>query len=353
MSYRRFCKVKQYLHFSNNEDYDKDTHPCPKLNKIWNFYLKIVDKFRNMYTPDKYIAIDESLMLYKGRLGWVQYIPLKRARFGIKFYMLCESKTGYVWSFIIYTGKGTTVDEEYKNLPVSTQVVMTLMKDMLDKGYCLTVDNYYTSPQLAELLIARKTDIYGTVRLTRKDMPVDIGKEKLKKGEIETYTRGKVMTMRWKDKKDVSLLSTVHNNEMMIVEKRGVAVSKPKVVMDYNNTMGGVDKVDQHLADYPVPRKRGKRYYKKIFFHLLDLSLWNSFILYKVSGGKDSHLNYRIHVIEKIMELYHSPLLSPKAGRPGKSLPPLRLTERHSPDIIPPTEKKKAKKNKSMCCVYS
>ena len=259
MSYRRFCKVKQYLHFSNNEDYDKDTHPCPKLNKIWNFYLKIVDKFRNMYTPDKYIAIDESLMLYKGRLGWVQYIPLKRARFGIKFYMLCESKTGYVWSFIIYTGKGTTVDEEYKNLPVSTQVVMTLMKDMLDKGYCLTVDNYYTSPQLAELLIARKTDIYGTVRLTRKDMPVDIGKEKLKKGEIETYTRGKVMTMRWKDKKDVSLLSTVHNNEMMIVEKRGVAVSKPKVVMDYNNTMGGVDKVDQHLADYPVPRKRGKR----------------------------------------------------------------------------------------------
>ncbi|GFY54124.1 hypothetical protein TNIN_79361 [Trichonephila inaurata madagascariensis] len=38
---------------------------------------------------------------------------------------------------------------------------------------------------------------------------------------------------------------------------------KPKVVHDYNNTMGGVEKVDQHLTGYPVARKRGQ-------FHQLD-----------------------------------------------------------------------------------
>ncbi|KAJ4437178.1 hypothetical protein ANN_17313 [Periplaneta americana] len=31
---------------------------------------------------------------------------------------------------------------------------------------------------------------------------------------------------------------------------------KPKMVVDYNNTMVGVDRVDQHLAAYPVPQKR-------------------------------------------------------------------------------------------------
>lgn len=43
--------------------------------------------------------------------------------------------------------------------------------------------------------------------------------------------------------------------------------------------MGGVNNVDQHLADYFTPRKRGKRYYKK-FFHLLNLDLFNPYILY-------------------------------------------------------------------------
>ncbi|GFS69934.1 hypothetical protein TNCV_3102281 [Trichonephila clavipes] len=43
-------------------------------------------------------------------------------------------------------------------------------------------------------------------------------------------------------------------------------------------TRGGVDKVDQSLTDNPVARKRGKKYYQKIFFHLLDEALNNSFI---------------------------------------------------------------------------
>ncbi|KAJ4450249.1 hypothetical protein ANN_01668 [Periplaneta americana] len=87
------------------------------------------------------------------------------------------------------------------------------------------------------------------------------------------------MAIRWKDKKDI-LLSTIHNPEMVV---KNVDL-KPKVVTDYNDTMGGVDHVDQHLAAYPVPRKRRKRYYKKIFFHLLELALWNFYILYTKKG---------------------------------------------------------------------
>lgn len=108
MTGKRFERIKQYLHFSNNNDFDPN-NPCPKLNKIWDVYENLNNKFKILITPEKLVTIDESLLLYKGRLGWVQYIPLKRARFGIKTYLLCESKTGYVYSFIIYTGKGTAL----------------------------------------------------------------------------------------------------------------------------------------------------------------------------------------------------------------------------------------------------
>lgn len=39
-------------------------------------------------------AIDESLMKNKGCLSYNQFNPSKRTRFGIKFYKLCELKSG-------------------------------------------------------------------------------------------------------------------------------------------------------------------------------------------------------------------------------------------------------------------
>lgn len=350
MSYKRFIAIKQYLHFSNNADYDAENHPNPKLNKIWPVYSKLSQKFSSLYTPERDVTIDESLLLYKGRLGWVQYIPLKRARFGIKSYMLCESKSGYVWGFIIYTGKGTNFDADYQNLPMGSQVVLSLMKPLLCKGYCLTTDNFYTSPELADILISNKTDTYGTMKTNRKEIPPAFRSKKLKAGEIVAFQRGKVLIMRWRDKKDVTLLSTIHNIETKTYEKRGKDRTKPILVIDYNYTMGGVDKVDQHLSDYPVTRKRGKKYYKKIFFHLLELALWNSYILYKKCGGVKSPLQYRLCLIKEMFEKYHPNLLPSTSGRPSKSPNPLRMSKGHYPDYVPATEKKQCPTRRCVMC---
>ncbi|XP_026467553.1 piggyBac transposable element-derived protein 4-like [Ctenocephalides felis] len=174
MSNRRFKLIKKYLHFMNNETYNSDLHPYPKLNKIWPVYDFLNKKFKTAYTLQREITIDESLMLYKGALSWKQYMPMKRARFGIKSYFLCESKTGYIWSMMIYTGKGTIIDSEFPNLPISSQIVMSLMKPLINKGYCLTIDNFYSSVELFKLLSVFKTDAYGTVRSNRKGLPINI-----------------------------------------------------------------------------------------------------------------------------------------------------------------------------------
>ena len=290
----------------------------------------------------------------QGRLGWIQYIPLKRARFGIKHFLLCESSTGYVWCFVLYVGKGTQFDPEFDDLAnISTKIVMSLIKPLLKKGYCLTIDNYYTSPQLADLLISNLTDLYGTVRSNRKDLPDGLSKEKLRKGEVTAFRRGKLMAMRWKDKKDVYLLSSIHNAEQQDVETRKGTVQKPKVVCDYNLSMGGVDKSDQMLSCYPIPRKRTKKYYKKMFFHMLDIAVWNTYILYEKSGkGKKtlSPLNYRVNLVRALIEKYRSDLPPSSAGRPSNFPQPTRFSGSHFMELIPPSDKKAAPTRRCIVC---
>ncbi|GFT17985.1 piggyBac transposable element-derived protein 4 [Nephila pilipes] len=75
--------------------------------------------------------------------------------------MLCEAEIGYICDFIIYTGNSTVFNELYTNYELSTKVVKHLLNRFLGNGYYVTVDNYYMSPELVDLLIAQKADIYG------------------------------------------------------------------------------------------------------------------------------------------------------------------------------------------------
>ena len=56
------------------------------------------------------------------------------------------------------------------------------MQNLLDKGYLLGVDNYYSSVALFDYLVTRKTDAIGTFRKNRKGVPKEVVSSKLKKG---------------------------------------------------------------------------------------------------------------------------------------------------------------------------
>ena len=115
----------------------------------------------------------------KGRLGFRQYIPGKRERYGIKIYMLCESESAYLWKFLIYTGAATVYPvpsinlpkpfEEYKN---PSKVVLSLMGVLYNQGYNVTLDNLYTSPELLRVLLMHHTDAYRTLR-KKTGLPTD------------------------------------------------------------------------------------------------------------------------------------------------------------------------------------
>ncbi|XP_068122042.1 piggyBac transposable element-derived protein 4-like [Hyperolius riggenbachi] len=311
-----YSLIMKYLHFGNNEDFDEVTHPAPKLKKIWDIYQLIVGNFRSAYIPERDISVDESLMAYKGRLSWVQFIASKRMRFGVKSFMLCESQSGYIWNSVVYTGKGTKFAPHYSEFGCATSSVLTLIEPLLDQGYCLTTDSFYTSPELYKHLIQHKTDAYGTVRPNRCHMPPALSARKLKKGEVVAWQKGKNKALRWKEKRDVCILSTVHNAETVRTTTRGKQeVDKPKAVVNYNHTMEGVDRADAAMTFYLADRKQQRKYYKKIFRHLLEQCLWNAFVLYKKHSERPiPHHDFVWQMCEAICAK-HPP---PESARPGR-----------------------------------
>ena len=172
----RFQTILNNLHFADNDAQDDD-----RLFKIRAVLDVIIANFRTVFMPYQDISTDESLLKFHGRLRFKQYNSSKRARFGIKVYKVCQSAgpaAGYIWNMKVYCGRDST----NSSYPASTKVVMDLNQQLLDMGYNVYVDNWYSSPELFTKLVEAKTNVCVTVRLNRKHMPKDLSKVKLKKG---------------------------------------------------------------------------------------------------------------------------------------------------------------------------
>ena len=89
------------LHFNDNSGYQPNDPQRDRLYKIRPVVEDPVNKFKTVYKPEKHVSIEEELLLWKGRLGFKQYVPNKRARFGIKMFSVCEV-SGYLWNSFVY-----------------------------------------------------------------------------------------------------------------------------------------------------------------------------------------------------------------------------------------------------------
>ncbi|XP_042894239.1 piggyBac transposable element-derived protein 4-like [Penaeus japonicus] len=278
----RFDQIASALHFSRNDFQDGS-------NRLWKLgpVIELLQKnCQPVYTPPQWIAVDESLWKFRGRLKFVTYNPTKRARFGLKICKLCVSSgptCGYTCSFRFHTG------QDRGEFPASHKAVADLMEsaDVLNKGYTLFVDNWYTSPTLFHWLQGRKSNACGTVRANRKWMPKDFAKLKLNEVDVRSTPTG-MMCLKWVDKKPIHVLSTMHTSEMVEtgrLNRHGHKEVKPKAIRDYNEGMKGVDVGDQLAASFPALR-RSLRWYKKVFMYLFDLAMIHDFALYRETGGE-------------------------------------------------------------------
>jgi hypothetical protein len=90
--------------------------------------------------------VEEQLVAFRGRCPFKQYIPSKRAKYGIKIWTLCDSNTSYVLKAQIYTGKEQGAAPE-KNQGM--RVVSDLTSEL--RGHNVTCNNLFTSYNLGQL----------------------------------------------------------------------------------------------------------------------------------------------------------------------------------------------------------
>jgi len=184
-----------------------------------------------------------------------------------------------------------------QHLTAAHNTVANLTRGVEGFGHKLYMDNFYSSPDLYDDLAQKKIFCCGTVRLHRKGMPKDLKPKtlRLKHGDIRVRTRGDLTAVVWKDKRDMCLLTNIHDppREGNYCDEHGNAI-KPAIVADYNRHMGHVDNSDRLANSYMASRRTWK-WTKKLFFHLLDLAIVNSYILLSSCGGKKISQRFSSH----------------------------------------------------------
>ena len=69
--------------------------------------------------------------------------------------------------------------------------------------------------------------------------------------------------------------------------------------------MKGVDKSNQLISYYEINRKTYK-WWKRIFYHLIDVTIVNSFIIYKkINNTSITQKNYRLEIVREIIKKYN------------------------------------------------
>ncbi len=238
---------------------------------------------------------------------------------------------------------------------------MRVTQKLQGEGHHLYMDNFYTSPALFSSLL--KVGIYscGTLRCNRRGVPIAIKKSgKMKKGDIIHVKKKSLLFLKWKDKREVSLLTNIHDNSTIVKRRRsksGVGgheeTVKPTAIEEYNKYMSGVDKLDQMLSYYNFNRRTNK-WWRKAFFCLLDIAIYNSFVLYTQSeqeGRKLKFLQYRIQLSkELLMDASGQQTFSIQTDSVVARSPSARLVERHFPDKVPSRQNGKPGQRNCVVC---
>ena len=306
----------RYLHLVDSSQQKKKGeegyNPIFKVRPLVD-HLNVV--FSEYYKPSRYLSIDEMMIGTRCRVSFLQYIPKKPTRFGIKVWVNSEAKTGYVLCFQVYTG----ATGNGKSAGLGYRVVMDLMESYRMKGHCLFIDNFYTSPKLLRDLLLAGTYCTGTIRANRKNFPKEVipNESNLPSGTMQFAILkligdlAKMIAVWWRDRRDVLALSTMHNTSVTTVLKRSKGGREkrplpcPTIIDDYNQYMGGVDLTDQNLSYYSMTTRRTLKWWKKVFWRFVDICIVNSWIIFRRNNPQSpikTQRLFRLRLIEELVQ---------------------------------------------------
>ena len=277
--------IFRYLHLQDNKAHDVDR--SDKLWKVRWFLDYLKDRFQELYEVNGFVSMDESMVKFKGRLSFRQYLPLKPTKWGIKVWVMAESSTEYVSNFQVYTGRKGGVSEK----GLAHRVVMDLAGPYFGSHLSIYMDNFYSGVPLFEELKDHGLDACGTIRSNRKGIPKKLAA--MAKHKYTVSQKDELTFCAWQDTKTVLVLSNFHAPTATGTVKRRhggtiqTEVTVPACLADYQRHMKGVDLLDQMVGYYQI-QHQSKKWWRRLFFYFLMVSCYNSYIIARSAGANCS-----------------------------------------------------------------
>ena len=219
---------------------------------------------------------------------------------------------------------------------------MSLLEDRVKvhRNHLLFFDNYFTSPSLVQELHTKGIYCTGTVSANRVgSLLIKPNLELVKQGRGAmdgcTSSDKKLCLVRWNDNSLVTVLSSAYDwqtNQGHVRRydkstKTYVDVACPSAILEYNKSMGGVDKLDFLLSLYRIHIK-SKKWTLHVIFHFVDLAVVTSWLQYvnyynSVSYPKLKQqmlLQFQFNIAECLIKHNTNPLDKATVGKPKRSL---------------------------------
>jgi hypothetical protein len=279
------------------------------------------------------------LPLTTGHASEASEVEHKSLVFGLLGYKVCME-------FCNICGKEeaiSTVEPIARGEPkLAHKVVVELSRDIEGKGHVIAMDNFFTSIGLFKELAEKAIYATGTLRSNCIGIPSALKNTKafsrVPQGTLDwrMHESRSMSSVLWKNKKLVLLLSMsaipigfpyvpVDTVPVDMVSRRNgaerEAIPTSSMHVEYTTHMRGVDIADQLRASYNT-QNRSHKWWHRIFFFLLDITVVNMFIMY-VAACKTSfahprkpmtHLQFRTQLCEALLKNWK--------GRGATTVPP-------------------------------
>lgn len=279
MSFNRFSALARYIRFDDGRTRAqrlRDDKAAP-IRDVWNF---LNENLAKNYSPHDSITIDEQLFPYRGKTKFTQYIPSKPAKYGIKIWWACDSKSKYPLQGKLYTGRQ---EGEEREVNQGENVLIQLAKPYSNTGRTIVADNFFTTLEGVKRLARIGLAFVGTIRSNKRCIPNEMRKDRSRPvlSSLFGFHENLVSICSYVPKKNkcVNLLSTVHYTKHC----EGEAM-KPEAILFYNENKAGVDCMDQMVTHFTTKRST-RRWTFAFFCNMLDTMALAAFCICKEVDG--------------------------------------------------------------------
>ncbi|KAJ8719829.1 hypothetical protein PYW08_012004 [Mythimna loreyi] len=281
MSSQRYRFLMKNLRF---HDPATDRLTDDKMALIRVLFQIVVNNFQKHFTPSHELNLGDLVTPYKGRCGFRQHMPKKHVKFGIKMFALVDCQYPYTYNLEVYVGDNPG---PYEVINRKLNIVMRMTDPIQGEYRNVTMSNWFTTLETAEVLFDKKITIVGAIRPDKKEVPRIFRSIKEKNLHSSLFGYSHVSTLVQyvcKPDKAVLVLSTKHCDGS--INMNSGAQFKPEILEYYNRTKKAVETVENMCSKADVTRN-SRRWALNVFFRLLNLSAINALCIYTINKGQE------------------------------------------------------------------